>query len=100
MNSASPAAAGAGGATSDDGATMEPVLELIRSTKNSTGFLDVGRTSSGKYQPKVWDPALNGKRALGSYETPEEAAAVVAKAKWSGQLPTAKPKVRAPRGKV
>ena len=40
----------------------------------------IKKTSSGKFQPQLFVTELNTQRALGSYETAEEAAAVLATA--------------------
>ena len=40
----------------------------------------IKKTSSGKFQPQLFINELNTQRALGSYETAEEAAAVLAAA--------------------
>ena len=40
----------------------------------------IKKTTSGKFQPQLFIKELNTQRALGSYETVEEAAAVLATA--------------------
>ena len=62
----------------------EAELEAQRSTKAKSGFKGVKVTSSRKYQPQIWCPELGTMRALGSYETAEEAAVVLIEAKREG----------------
>jgi hypothetical protein len=63
---------------------MEVTEEAQRSTKAKSGFKGVKVTSSRKYQPQIWCPELGTMRALGSYETAEEAAVVLIEAKREG----------------
>ena len=63
---------------------MEVTEEAQRSTKAKSGFKGVKVTSSRKYQPQIWCPELGTMRALGSFETAEEAAVVLIEAKRDG----------------
>lgn len=63
---------------------MEPDLEPLRSARAKSGFLGVKITTSGKYQPQIFVKELGKQRQLGSYETAEEAAQVLARAKEYG----------------
>ena len=75
-------------------------LEALRSSRAESGFLNVKVTTSGKFQAQLFIKAENRQRGLGTFDTAEEAAVAVARAKRAGQNwagPTAK---RAQRGTV
>ena len=78
----------------------ESDLEAQRSTKAKSGFKGVKVTSSRKYQPQLWCPELGTMRALGSFETAEEAAVVLIEAKRDGACWEGPIDYRAKRGTV
>jgi hypothetical protein len=78
----------------------ESDLEAQRSTKAKSGFKGVKVTSSRKYQPQIWCPELGTMRALGSFETAEEAAVVLIEAKRDGPCWEEPVEYRAKRGTV
>ena len=62
-------------------------LPLISNKKNATGFVGVKRTKQGYFSARIKHQQKD--IYLGTFDTPEEAALVVAKAKWYLESKTA-----------
>ena len=80
----------------------EPInLEDLRSSSAESGFLGVKVTTSGKFQAQIFIKADNRQRGLGTFDTAEEAAVMLAiikremKASTGGKL-FAPPKINKP----
>ena len=78
----------------------EALINPLRSQTSKTGFTNVILTSSGKFQARMYVPSLGGQRAIGSFETPEDAALALALAKRDGPGWRFPPRHRARRGRV
>ena len=78
------------------------LLESVRSEKSKTGFKNVKRTTSGKFQAIVYCRKLGGKLSLGSFDEVDQAALVVAEHKRAPtlKLPTPRAKRRDVRAQL
>ena len=59
-------------------------LDALRSSKARSGFKGVKVTTSGKFQPQIFLKETGGQRALGTFDSAEEAARELARAKRDG----------------
>ena len=79
------------------------LLESVRSNKSKTGFKNVKRTTSGKFQAIVYCRKLGGQLSLGSFDEVEQAALVVAehnRAPTELKIPTPRAKRRDVRAQL
>ena len=97
-----PASAGAGRAARAIARAMAEVIsvEHLRSATSATGFKNVIKTTSRKFQARIFVKEHGGQRGLGTFATAEEAAAAVAKAMAGGPAWSEPPVQRARRDTV
>mgnify|MGYP007087650349 CR=1 FL=1 len=90
------------GATIAEG-DFAALLESVRSNKSKTGFKNVKRTTSGKFQAIVYCRKIGGQLSLGSFDEVEQAALVVAehnRAPTELKIPTPRAKRRDVRAQL